>query len=171
MLPKLARMLVTPIPTPVARPAEVIVATAVVLELHVTDELRFWVLPSLYVPTTVNCCVEPLTIVAYCGLVAIERSITGLTVRTVEGLLDPPEDAAIIVPPGEVDVASPAEVMVATVGTEELHVALVVISCAVPSENTPVAMNDCIVPEIIVGFSGLTVMEINEAGLVSVVGV
>jgi hypothetical protein len=111
-----------------------------------------------------------MTIVPYCGLVAIETSTTGLTVRTVEGL-DLPEEAAIVVPPGEVDVASPAEVMVATVGTEELHAALVVISCAVPSENTPVAMNDCIVPEIIVGFSGLTVIEINEAGLVRVVGV
>jgi hypothetical protein len=47
MVPKLARISVAPIPTPVARPAEVIVATAVVVELHVTDELRFWMLPSL----------------------------------------------------------------------------------------------------------------------------
>ena len=35
-----------PVPTPVARPVVVMVATAVVAEAQVTDDVRFWVLAS-----------------------------------------------------------------------------------------------------------------------------
>ena len=145
------------------------VATAATLEAQVTEAVRSRVLPSLYVPMAESCRVDPVTMVEYIGFMASETRTMGLTVKTVEGL-DAPEETAIIVPPGAVEVASPAEVMVATAGTEELHVALLVISWAVPSAKTPVAVNAWVVPEIIVGFSGLTVIEISEAGLVRAVG-
>jgi hypothetical protein len=46
-LPDVAEMVVDPILTPVATPAEVIVATEVLEECQVAVEVRFWVLPSL----------------------------------------------------------------------------------------------------------------------------
>ena len=40
-------MVVDPVPTAVARPAVLIVATPAAEELHVAVLVRFWVLPSL----------------------------------------------------------------------------------------------------------------------------
>src|SRR6202041_2628092 len=48
-----------PTPAPLASPAVLIVAVAVVPELHVTVLVRFCVVPSLNVPVAVNCCVAP----------------------------------------------------------------------------------------------------------------
>jgi hypothetical protein len=45
--PDAAEIVVLPVPTPVASPALVIVATAVFVELQVTELVRFWVLLSL----------------------------------------------------------------------------------------------------------------------------
>jgi hypothetical protein len=45
--PERALIVELPTPTPVARPLELIVATVVVAELHVTLPVRFWVLASL----------------------------------------------------------------------------------------------------------------------------
>ena len=57
--PEVALMLVVPVATPVARPwlplVLLIVATPVIDDAHVTDVVRFWVLPSLKVPVAVNC--------------------------------------------------------------------------------------------------------------------
>jgi hypothetical protein len=49
-----ALMVLVPAATPVARPAAVIVATDVFDELHVTEFVRFCVLPSLKLPVAVN---------------------------------------------------------------------------------------------------------------------
>ena len=56
-LPTAAVILLEPIPTTLARPAELIVATATFEEFHVAVLLRFCVLLSEYVPVAVNCCV------------------------------------------------------------------------------------------------------------------
>ena len=45
--PEVARMVVLPTATPLARPALVIVAAAVFVEVQVTELVRFWVLLSL----------------------------------------------------------------------------------------------------------------------------
>jgi hypothetical protein len=45
--PEVAVIVALPVATPVARPAAVMVATPVLLELHVTDAVRFCVLLSL----------------------------------------------------------------------------------------------------------------------------
>jgi hypothetical protein len=52
-------MVELPPATPEARPEVLIVATEVLEDAQVTWLLRFCVLPSLYVPVAVNCCVAP----------------------------------------------------------------------------------------------------------------
>jgi hypothetical protein len=70
-LPEVAVMVVVPTPVDVANPAFEIVATPAAEELHVAVPVRFCVLPSLYVPVAVNCCVCPLAIDGAAGVMAI----------------------------------------------------------------------------------------------------
>jgi hypothetical protein len=53
--PLVAAIDVVPPATPRARPAALIVATAGVVEAHVTPVVRAAVVPSLYVPVAVYC--------------------------------------------------------------------------------------------------------------------
>jgi hypothetical protein len=55
MEPETARMVVFPAPVPVTKPAALIVATAVVVEIQDTVPVMFCVLPLLYVPVAVYC--------------------------------------------------------------------------------------------------------------------
>ena len=48
-----AVMVVEPLPTPVARPLELILAAAEFEEVQVAELVRFWLLPSLKVPVAV----------------------------------------------------------------------------------------------------------------------
>ena len=50
----LAAMLLEPIANAVASPLGLMVAAAVFEELHVTEFVRFWVVPSVKVPVAVN---------------------------------------------------------------------------------------------------------------------
>jgi hypothetical protein len=109
-----AVMVEVPTPTPVARPAALIVAVVVVPELHVTVVVRFCVVPSLNVPVAVNCSVAPLAIDAFAGVTAIDCNVAAVTVRVVEPLIAP--DVALIVEvPTPAPVARPAALMVAVV--------------------------------------------------------
>ena len=54
-----AEMVLLPALTPLASPAELMVATAVFEEVHVTWLVMFCVLLFEYVPVAVNCCVAP----------------------------------------------------------------------------------------------------------------
>ena len=78
-----AVMLLVPVPTPEARPEALIVATLAVPEVQLTDEVRFCVEPSLYVPVAVNCCVWPLAIEAEAGAIAIDFNVAAVTVCVV----------------------------------------------------------------------------------------
>jgi hypothetical protein len=109
-----AVMVEVPTPTPVARPAALIVAVVVVPELHVTVVVRFCVVPSLNVPVAVNCCVAPLAIEGFAGVTVIDCNVAAVTVRVVEPLIAP--DVALIVEvPTPAPVARPAAPMVAVV--------------------------------------------------------
>ncbi len=77
-------MVEVPVPTAVASPAVLIVATVVVNELQVTESVRFCVLVSLNVPVAVNCCVVPLGIEGLVGVTAIDTSVAAVTVSVVE---------------------------------------------------------------------------------------
>ena len=89
MEPDVARIVVVPVATLVARPVLFIVAVAGVRDAQVTEFVRFCVLLSVYVPVTVNCCVVPLTIEGLAGVTAMDTSVAGGTVKTVEPLTEP----------------------------------------------------------------------------------
>jgi hypothetical protein len=55
IVPEVAVMVVLPGCTSVARPSSLIVATPVLVEVHVTPELMSRVLPSLKCPVAANC--------------------------------------------------------------------------------------------------------------------
>jgi hypothetical protein len=162
--PDVALIVEVPTPDPVARPAAVIVAVAVVPEVHVTLDVRFCVVPSLNVPVAVNCCVAPLVIDGFAGVTAIDCSVAAVTVSTVEPLIE--DDVAVIVEvPTPAPVASPAALIVAVVVVPELQVTLDVRFCVVPSLKVPVAVNCCVAPLVIVGFAGVTAIDCSVAAV------
>src|SRR5438309_5797494 len=55
--------------------------------------------------------------------------------------------------------------MVAVVSVSELHIAVVVRSCVLPSVYVPVAINASVVPSAIVAFSGVTAIDTSAAGV------
>jgi len=140
MEPEVARTVVDPLPTAVARPAVLIVATVTAEELHVAVLVRFCVVPSLKVPVAVNCCVPPFGTDGFAGVTAIDTRVAGVTVSVVLPLT-PPELAWMVVEPVPAAVAKPAVLIVATVTEEELQVAVLVRFCVVPSLKVPVAVN------------------------------
>ena len=79
--------------------------------------------------------------------------------------MDPDVKVAVMVPvPVELPVASPLVVVIeATPDGEELQVTRLEMSCLVPSEKLPVAVNCCCVPTLIDGLSGDTLIETRDA--------
>jgi methylglyoxal synthase len=153
-----------PTPAPLAKPAALIVAVAVVPELHVTVLVRFCVVPSLNVPVAVNCCVAPLVIDGFAGVTAMDCSVAAVTVRSVEPEID--DDVAVMVEvPTPAPVASPDALIVAVAVVPELHVTVLVRFCVVPSLNVPVAVNCCVAPLVIEGFAGVTAIDCNVAAV------
>jgi hypothetical protein len=79
-----------PGPTPLAKPVLLIVPTEVLEEVQLTEFVRFWVLPSLYLPVAVNCCVLPLAIDGFVGVTAIDDStVAAVTFNVVEPVTEP----------------------------------------------------------------------------------
>ena len=70
-------------PTAVARPVVLIVATVEEEEFHVAVLVRFCVVPSLKVPVAVNCWVFPIAIEGFAGVTARDASVAGATVSVV----------------------------------------------------------------------------------------
>jgi hypothetical protein len=94
--PELAWIVVLPTPTLVARPALVIVATEEFVELHITELVRFWVLPSLYVPVALKFRVVSRIIELSTGVTAIDTNMGGnIYVPTAIELLTYPLATAI----------------------------------------------------------------------------
>ena len=79
-----------------------------------------------------NCCVVPLAMDGTAGVTAMDCSVAAVTVNTVEPVIAP-EVALIVELPLLTAVASPPAVIVATDGVAELHVAVLVRFCVVPS--------------------------------------
>jgi len=102
-----------PVPTAVARPALVIVATEVVAEAQVTWLVKICVELSEYVPVAMNCSVSPLATLRFAGVTAIDLRAAAETVITVEPLI-PLSVALIVEVPVATAVARPAVVIVAT---------------------------------------------------------
>jgi hypothetical protein len=87
-------------------------------------------------------------------------------VRVVEPLMAP-EAACILLVPAATAVASPPEVIVATVVVCEVHIAMLVKFCVELSEKVPVAMNCSVAVIAIVGFAGVTAID-TSVGAVTV---
>ena len=132
---------VVPPVRPVAQPVGVIVATAVLEELHVAELVRFCVLPSLNVPVAVNCSVVPLAIEALAALMLIDCSVAAVTVKAMLFDVMPVWVALMFADLVLFAVARPLALTVATELLEEFHVAELVRFCVLPSVKVPVAVN------------------------------
>jgi hypothetical protein len=167
-VPDVAVMLAVPCPAPVATPALLIVAVAGVSDVHVAVLVRFCMLPSVYVPIAVNCCVVPRAIEGVGGVTAIETSAAAVTVSTVDPLIDPEVAVMLAVPSATVvaiPIVEPVLLIVATLVVSELHCTVVVMFCMLPSVYVPVAVNCCVAPSGSVGIAGVTAIDTNVAGV------
>jgi hypothetical protein len=160
MLPEVAVMVVVPAPRAVARPLVSTVATDVLDELQMTCVVISCVVPSEYVPEALNCLVAPVGMLGLAGVTDIDDRIAWVTVKAVfpEML---PEVAVMVVVPAPRAVARPLVFTVATDVLDELQMTCVVISCVVPSEYVPEALN-CLVAPTGIGLAGVTDMETRE---------
>jgi len=120
-----------------ARPELLIVARAVSEELQVAEEVISAVLPSLNVPVALNCAVFPGVTLGFAGVNAIDTKVGGgaITISIVEPVRRcvPWLVAVMVVKPGFSALASPPELMVAIVVSDELHVTFALRSTTVPS--------------------------------------
>ena len=159
MVPKVAEMVVVPAVRAVTKPLALIVATAVLLEVQVTRLVTSCVVPSEKVAMAVNCGVVPWGKVGLAGVTVMEDRVAVVTVRVV-----PPETspkvAVMIVLPAARPLAKPLLSTVATAVLEDRHVTNVVMSSVGATENFPVAVNCWVVSTSMIGFSGVTEMEV-----------
>src|SRR5579871_2865800 len=163
MAPDVALIVLVPTATAVAKPPVVIVAVEVVPDAHVTDAVRFCVLLSVNVPVAVNCCVAPLPIDGFAGVTAIDFSVAAVTVNVVDPLIAP-DVALIVLVPTATPVAKPPVVIVAVEVVPEAHVTDPVRFCVLLSLNVPVAVNCCVRPFAIDGFTGVTAIDCKVGG-------
>jgi len=123
--PSLAVIVAVPSLTPLASPPAAIVAIVGNEELQLTVPVRFCVLPSLYVPVAVYCCVVPSGIVAFPGVTAREVNTGGVTVSIADPLIVP-EVAVIVAVPCATLVARPLLLTVATLVADDVQVTVLV---------------------------------------------
>lgn len=110
-----------------------------------------------------NCSVVPSGIVEADGVTAKETIAGAPTVNGVEAVAVPCVAVMVAVPVPAL-VANPLALTTTTVADEELHSAVPVKSCVLPSLYVPVALNCCPVPNGIVALCGLTAIDISAAG-------
>jgi hypothetical protein len=119
-LPDVALIVVVPIPTLFARPLKLtMVATAVLRDLHVTEEVRSCVLPSLYVPVAANWIELPKATEGLTGVTEMESSV-GNTVKVPPWAVTPPtvtEIGPVVAPVGTVTASAVAVAAVTLAAT------------------------------------------------------
>ncbi len=152
---KVAVMLELPAATPVAV-APVIVAKAVLLEVHVQSLEIVWLVPSVKPPVAVKLSLVPTAIVGFTGVTVTELMVAPLTVSDSEPVL-PFSVAVMLLEPGVKALALPP-VAVATDGVSEAHVASEVMFNVLPLSKVPVAVSARLVP--CASVKGLGVMAI-----------
>ena len=165
-------MVVIPWLSAVATPAVpgelLIVATFAAVELQCPRVVRSCVVPSVYVPVALNCCVVPKGVVAFGGLMMIDVKVAAATVKTVDPVTNA-EVALMVADPVPMLVASPTLLMLAVETVSEAHVAVELRSCVLPSLNVPVAINCCVVPKAMKGFAGVTAIDCRTAAVTLIV--
>ena len=148
--PSAAVIVVVPPPTAVASPmvgaVMLMVATELFDDVHSTDAVISWVVPSLKFPVALNCSVVPSAIVVVADDMVMKLSVAGVTVSVVDPEM-PPNHAVMVVvpPPGATGVAIPlnpaALLIVATPASAEVQVTSAVMSSTEPSSYVPLAEN------------------------------
>jgi hypothetical protein len=141
-----------------------IVPTSPLDELQCPDCVTSRLLPSVNVPTAVNCCCIPNGIEVADGVTAMETRAAGVTVTAAEPEI-PPNVAEIFALPMPVLLPSPTLSTVATAGASEAQVLDAVKSWVVLSVKVPVAVNCCLVPRANTGLAGVTAIETRDAVL------
>ena len=139
MAATVAEMVVEPGAKPVATPwlptVLLMVARLGFDEVQVAEFVRFFVLPSLYVPVAENCCVPPTRTFAVAGVTAIDVNTGGTTARLAEAIWAL-SAAVIVAVPTPVDVAMPCVprelLIVATARLDELQLTEPVTFCVLP---------------------------------------
>jgi hypothetical protein len=84
IVPDVAVIVAVPFATLVASPPPLTVAIVAADEVQVAVLVRFCVVPLLYVPVAVNCCVYPAATDAVPGVTAIEANTGAVTVNVAE---------------------------------------------------------------------------------------
>jgi len=92
------------------------------------------------------------------GVTLMDCRVAAVTWRTVEPDTAPIEATIVELPAVKV-VARPELLTVATLPTDDVHVALLVMSCVLASEKVPLAVNCCVDATGTEGFAGITVIE------------
>src|ERR1700678_2518641 len=129
--PVVAVIVEFPVPAALANPLPLTVTAALLEDAQVLDEVRSWVLPSVYMPVAVSCCEPPVEILAASGLIAIDANEGGLTVREAEAVRDS-KLAVIVEEPWATVAASPVMPTLATDVVLEDQSINVVTSCTDP---------------------------------------
>jgi hypothetical protein len=168
-LPEVAEMADEPAFMPIARPPAETVATEVVAEDHVTENVMSFDVPSEYEPIAVNWLVWSTGIDRSADVTAIDCRVAAVTVSLVlpEML---PEVAKIMDEPAPMLVASPFTSTVAVEVVSDDQITEDVMFVDVPSEYEPIAVNWIVNPAGMDGFIGVTAMDCSVAAVtVSVV--
>jgi hypothetical protein len=152
-------MMTTPLVTALASPEVLTEATAASEELHPTELVISWLVPSEKFPVAVNCCVAPTPRLVFAGdtttavRVGVDPELLTLSVALA---CVPPEMAMIVAAPSLTALAIPEALTDATPEFDELHCTEPVTSWLLPSENFPVAVNCCPPPGAAVALAGDT---------------
>jgi hypothetical protein len=121
-------------------------------------------LPSLKFPIAVKVTVFPSDADEFGGVTVTLVSVAEVTVRVAVFVIEP-EVAVMVVCPDASPVAKPVELMLATFEDEELQVTVLVMFRWLPSLKFPVAVNCRAVVAAMVGFVGVTVIDVREPGV------
>ncbi len=116
------------------------VATVVVLEVQVASLDTSETVPSENVPVAVKGTVTATPTVGLVGESAIETRLAEVTVSCAVPVTEALE-AVIVLLPAASPVATPVLAILPVVGLDEVHVAVAVTSCVVPSLNVTTAWN------------------------------
>jgi len=161
-----ALIVAVPGPTALASPEDRMVATLVLLELHVTDVVILAVLPSLYKPVAVYWTLVPAGALVFKGVTAMDCREIAVTVSEVDAVGAPVKAALIVVVPAFAVVARPLPSIAAMVFEEEDQVTNFVRSLELPSLRSPVALNWIVFLTTTLGAVGDTAIEVTLAFLI-----
>src|ERR1700679_1154729 len=144
-IPENAAVIVTgPGATPSAWPNDpdtlLMVASSGFDEVHNTEFVRFWVVPSVRVPVAANEIAVPEATAPVAGVIVI--AVKASTVKLAVALTPPSWQVMVTEPVDTPAVTIPMELTVATAGAEEDQLATVSICCVVPLLKVPTACSD-----------------------------